>query len=188
VTLRSSFKPLRSQFVYPTVCLALAGANRRAPDEFRILHFSVQYDHVHLIVEASDKRALSAGVRSLLIRVARSVNELVLRKGSFWADRWFGRALTSPRQVRNALVYVLANFRKHARSRLPIGVDPYSSAMEFDGWRGFSGHAERAPPLAGRVVHGAHRGDSAVSAARSWLAARGWRRSGLVRIDEAPVG
>ncbi len=186
-TLRSSFRPLRSAHVFPSLKIALAATNRRDPESFRILHFSVQHDHVHLIVEASDKRALSSGMRSIAIRIARTVNELVTRKGKFWADRWFGRALTSPRQVRNALVYVLQNFRKHARLRMPDGVDPYSSGLEFDGWRGFSRGSTRAPPLAGRVEW-APGGETPVAKARSWLAEVGWRTHGLVGIDEVPRG
>src|SRR5262245_1640619 len=122
VTLRSAFRPLRSQHVFPTLRIAFARANRRDPERFRIVHFSVQYDHVHLLVEARDKAALSAGVRSISIRIARYVNELLGRKGRLWADRWFGRDLTTERAVRVALVYVLANFRKHAKKRLPIGI------------------------------------------------------------------
>ena len=134
VTLRAGFRPLRSQHVLPTVRLALARANRRAPDRFRITHSTVQYDHIHLIVEARDKQALSSGMSGVAVRIARSVNALVQRRGRFWADRWHGRALTSPRQVRTALVYVLANFRKHARRRLAPGIDPFSSGAWFDGW------------------------------------------------------
>jgi putative transposase len=147
----------------------------------------VRYDHVHLVVEASDKRALSSGVRSVSIRIARYVNDLVVRRGAFWADRWFGRELTSPRQVRNALVYVLANFRKHARVRLLAGVDPYSSGLWFDGWRGgFSRRAGRDPPLVGRAIPCASDADIPVSVPRRWLSASGWRRHGLVRLDETP--
>ncbi len=115
VTLRARVAPLRSQHVFPTVRLALLRAGRRDPERFRVLQFSVQHDHVHLIVEAKDKRALSSGVRSVAIRIARYVNDLLGRRGRLWADRWHGRALRTPREVRNALVYVLANFRKHAR-------------------------------------------------------------------------
>jgi REP element-mobilizing transposase RayT len=87
VTLRSMFRPLRSQHVFPTVCLAIQGATQRAPERFRVLHFSVPSDHVHLVVEASDKQALSAGVRGIAIRLARYVNALVMRRGRFFADR-----------------------------------------------------------------------------------------------------
>jgi putative transposase len=184
VTLRSAFRPLRSQHVFPTLCLALARVTRREPTRFRILHFSVQWDHVHLIVEASDKRALSSGIRSLAIRIARYVNELVRRRGRFWADRWHGRELTSPRQVRNALVYVLANFRKHAKTRLRPGVDAFSSAFSFDGWRGFVAGAEL--PRAGPHVHRALERWVVVSKARTWLGGTGWRRAGLVGVAEAP--
>jgi hypothetical protein len=148
------------------------------------VHFSVQWDHVHLIVEASDQRALSSGIRSLAIRIARYVNELVMR-GRLWADRWHGRALTSPRAVRNALAYVLANFRKHANERFAPGVDAFSSAASFDGW---SGVAAGAPlPRAGPAIHGAMARHVVVSESKTWLGATGWRRAGLLRVDEAPA-
>jgi hypothetical protein len=169
--------------VFPTVCLAVRGATRRSPD-FRILHFSVQWDHVHFIVEANDKRALSAGIRSVAIRIARYVNELVVRRGRLWADRWHGRDLTSPRQVRNALVYVLANFRKHSKTSLPGGIDAFSSAARFDGFRNVTRGSELT--RAGPQFHRALAPHVVVSTARTWLARTGWRRTGLIRLDEAP--
>ncbi len=184
VTLRSAFRPLRSQHVFPTLCSALGRASGRDPKRFRILHFSVQWDHVHLVVEASDKRALSEGMRSVVIRIALAVNALVGRRGPLWADRWYGRALTSPRAVRNALVYVLANFRKHARTKLPPGVDAYSSSSRFDGWRGHGRGSEL--PRAGPPFHGALARHVVVVEAKTWLARVGWRRAGLIGVDEAP--
>jgi len=184
VTLRSLFRPLRSQYVFPSVCIALAGATRREPKRFRVVHFSVQWDHVHLIVEASDERALSRGVQSVAIRIARAVNALVLRRGRFWADRWHGRALTSPREVRRALVYVLANFRKHATAALAGGIDAFSSAVRFEGWRGFAEGGDL--PRAGPGFHGAMARWVVVSQAKTWLGAIGWRRLGLLNVNEAP--
>src|SRR4051812_4678789 len=108
VTLRARITPLRSQFVFPTVRLALLRAARRDPERFRVVHFSVQPDHLHLVVEAKDARSLSIGMRGLAVRVARYVNDLLGRRGKFWADRWHGRALGSPREMRNVMLYVLA--------------------------------------------------------------------------------
>jgi hypothetical protein len=170
--------------VFPTVCLAIRGATLRDPERFRIVHFSVQWDHVHLVVEASDKRALLSGIRSVAIRVARYVNDLVRRRGPLWGDRWHGREITSPRQVRNTLVDVLANFRKHSRARLRPGVDAFSSSARFDGWRGFGVGAEL--PRAGPPFHRALARHVVVSEPRTWLVKTGWRRRGLVRMDEAP--
>jgi putative transposase len=189
VTMRAGLGPLRSRFVFPTLKYAIGGANRREPEAFRIVHFSVQRDHLHLIVEAESRRALSEGMRSLSIRVARAVNQLLLRRGRFWADRWHGRALRSPREVRNAVVYVLASFRKHTRWRLPPGVDPYSSGEHFTGWLEWSSadgkapYAERPPP--GAV--GAQPPPVLVSAARSWLLTVGLRRTRRVSIAEPPA-
>lgn len=186
VTLRSLFRPLRSQHVFPTVCLAVKGATKRDEKRFRIVEFSVQWDHVHLVVEANDKHALSSGVRSVAIRIARTVNELVGRRGRLWADRWHGRELTSPREVRNALVYVLANFRKHAKMRLWAGVDAFSSSAHFDGWQGITAGA--ALPRAGPPFHSAMAQHVVVSKAKTWLGGTGWRRAGLIGVGEAPAG
>ncbi len=190
VTLRARLAPLRSQFVYPSVRLALVRAARRAPAQFRIVHYSVQRDHLHLVVEAADKRSLSSGVRSVMIRIARYVNDLLARRGRFWADRWHGRALASPREVRAALIYVLANFRKHARRALPAGMDPYSSGPWFDGWREWRQDSGVPPPLAEPAPwEEVERTGACRSwfAPRTWLARVGWKRCGLVGMGDAPM-
>jgi REP element-mobilizing transposase RayT len=79
VTLRARLGSLRSQFLYPTVRLAISRATRHAPDRFRIVHYSVQSNHVHLICEAAERRALTAGVHGLETRITRYVNQLLYR-------------------------------------------------------------------------------------------------------------
>jgi len=125
-------------------------------------HFTVQDDHFHLIVEADDSQALGRGLRGLAIRVARAVNRALGRRGAVWGDRYHARALTSPRAMRHALVYVMMNRRKHCVGER--GLDPCSSAPWFTGWR----QAVPLPRMASPVVR-----------ARTWLAAIGWRRHGL---------
>ncbi|HEX7125604.1 MAG TPA: transposase [Thermodesulfobacteriota bacterium] len=112
---------------------ALREAIRLAQREraFRICHFSVQSNHIHLLVEATDRQALSRGVQGLVIRMARAVNRALQQRGKVWGDRYHRRDLATPREVRNALVYVLNNFRKHGAP--PRVVDPCSSARWF-GW------------------------------------------------------
>jgi putative transposase len=112
VTLRAvaGLTSLRSPRVFPAVRDALAAASRQS---FRLIHFSVQSDHLHLIVEASDKLALERGILGLIIRVARAVNRGLGRSGAVWGDRYHARALKSPLEVRHGIVYVLFNFKKH---------------------------------------------------------------------------
>jgi putative transposase len=186
VTLRAGLGSLRSQVLYPTVRIAISRATRKDPQRFRIVHYSVQSNHVHLICEAAERRALTAGVHGLEARITRYINELLSRRGSVWSDRWHGRALKSPREVRNALVYVLANFRKHASQPVPRGVDPCSSGAWFQGWRGIDG--ERGPPpLTGRAWPlGKEDERIAVSAAKTWLLREGFLKAGRIRLDEAP--
>src|SRR6185369_3720008 len=97
----------------------------------RVVHFSVQGNHIHLLVEADDKRALSRAMRSLTIRIGRGLNTLMHSSGRVLAHRYHARALRTPTEVHRALGYVRHNFRKHAAERgeqLPAAfVDPYSS-------------------------------------------------------------
>jgi REP element-mobilizing transposase RayT len=193
VVLRSKFKPLRSQFVFPTIRRALAKATRARKD-FRITQFSVQGDHVHLIVEAGSTTALSRGMQGLAIRIARAVNSLVNRSGKVWADRFFSRALKSPRVVRNALAYVLNNFRKH-RASGAAQIDPYSSAPYFSGFRELAGaspcesRANLNLPLVPRGVAPPEESEGApIVGARTWLGTGGWRRGGTISFASLGEG
>ena len=109
---------------------------------FRIVHYSIQRDHLHLIVEADDQVALGRGMNSISARVARVVNRTFRRRGRVLAGRYHVRLLTSLRQVRNALQYVLLNSRKHWKVRTgeapPVRLDEASSGQWFDGWLGGS--------------------------------------------------
>ena len=169
VTLRAGLRILRTQRVARTLLSGLRDSNR---DSFRIIQYSVQENHIHLIVEAEDTKTLTSGVRGLMVRIARRVNRLLHRHGRFWSDRWHGRDLEGPRQVRNALVYVLQNHKKHAHA---AALDPLSSAASFDGFA-------TAIPSGFRSV-----GPPCVAAARTWLLKSGWRRRGLIRLSEAPA-
>jgi putative transposase len=105
-----------------------------AKDRFgcRIVEFSVQGNHIHLLVEAVDKLALRRGMQGLLIRVARRLNRLMRRRGPVFADHYHSRALRTPTEVARAREYVLGNFAHHARQRGrqidATGPDPCSSA------------------------------------------------------------
>jgi len=159
---------LRSMEVLPAVVRALSAAQR---DDFRVVHFSVQDNHVHLLVEADDTHALGAGARGLGIRLARAVNKASGRRGRVLDDRYHTRPLRTPREVRFALAYVLFNFKKH-QVRVPTRLDPCSSAPWCDGFR-----ARPAAALEGAPV----------VAPRTWLVRVGWRRHGLLSPDEHPA-
>jgi hypothetical protein len=149
--------------------------------EFRVLHYSLQRDHVHLIVEADSARALACGMKSIGARLARAVNRVFRHAGAVLDGRYHLRWLRTPREVRTALAYVLLNVRKHWRQRFgrnpPVRLDVASSGRWFDGWSDptFTGETTcigQKPPE--------------VSPARTWLARVGWRRHGLVDPREVP--
>lgn len=109
-------------------------------DEFRIAHASIQTNHFHLLVEALDRRALSTGMQSLTINLARGINGALGSYGKIFAHRYHETPITTPRQARNALAYVLNNWRKHREDlssprAMAAKLDPYASGLAFDGWR-----------------------------------------------------
>jgi Transposase IS200 like len=99
---------------------------------FRLVEFSVQRDHFHLIVEVADRLALTRGAKGLGVRVARALNRLWGRTGRVIDDRYHARELGSPLEVRHGLVYVLHNARKHGQ--WGRGIDPFSTGPWFDGF------------------------------------------------------
>jgi REP-associated tyrosine transposase len=161
--------------------------------DFRLVHYSLQDDHVHLLVEAKDRDALGRGMMSLTARFARGVNRVFRRTGKVLADRYHLRVLTCPRQVRNALAYVLLNARRHAAKRIErlrrsgLKVDPLpnrgtldgaSSARWFAGWRRDVA-VDRSPPLSLGAA-------PAVAEPRTWFLRIGWRMHGLLDPNEIP--
>jgi REP element-mobilizing transposase RayT len=120
---------LRSELLFPRLSRALGASTR---DGFRILHFSVQSDHLHLMAEADTQEQMSRGMQGLAVRCAKTINLAAGRRGTVWRGRYHLHALTTPREVRTAIVYVLLNFRKHLQAG--PGIDPCSSGPWFDGW------------------------------------------------------
>jgi REP-associated tyrosine transposase len=155
------------------VIIAVFQAMRERTD-FRIVHYSVMSNHLHLIIEADSAKAYLRGMKALLTRLAIRINRVFDRKGPLFEDRYHAHVLTTPTEVRNAMVYVLLNARKHAaqsgKTYPPSWLDPFSSAAPFDGWS--------RPVLA--------RGDLGTSAPRTWLLCEGWRRAGAMDPSVTP--
>ena len=161
---------LRRQSIFAAIRRALP---RTARSWFRLLHFSVQDDHLHLIVEANDRQSLSRGMAGVAIRMARAVNRTIQRRGPVWSCRYHARALTTPREVRNAIIYVIFNIRKHAPGT--HGLDACSSAQWLEGWE--------TPPAGPPFLE---LESPPVRRPETWLARTGWKRLGLIRCCEAP--
>jgi REP element-mobilizing transposase RayT len=169
--------PLRTKLKLRAFKDSVRGLHQSRSD-FRVVHFSLQGSHLHLIVEARDRRALSCGLRALEIRIARRFNRLTERTGRVFSDRYHARPLKTLREVRVALAYVLLNSRHHARhAPRRAWLDPCSSAASFDGWS----RPAALPPD--------HQDDdpACTATAETWLLRIGWRRRGeTISPDQVP--
>ncbi len=169
--LRSLRKRKKYKVLYDVFC------KTRRPG-FRICHYSVQDDHIHLIVEARNRAAMTAGMRSVNIRIGKGLNKARGRKkGRVLGDRYHEEHLGSPRQVRNTLAYVLNNLRRHVykqgRQCAPDFLDPCSSAEWFAGWKRHGDPIPIGP-------------DDPIEPPRTLLLKTLWRRRGLIEVDQIP--
>ena len=174
VRLRDGVPSLREQRAWLVIVAVLKAVRGRL--DFRVVHVSVQTNHVHFIIEAGDVDALESGMRSLSTRLAKQLNRCFGRRGRFFADRYHANAIATPREARATLAYVLLNARKHAaeagRAYASDWLDPFSSAATFDGW---SSAMSVAPAF-----------DCGTSPATTWLLCKGWRLHGPIAIDHVP--
>ena len=169
-------KKLRKGRCYRAVRRSLAEGCLRP--RFRVVEFTVMHNHIHLICEAEDRPSLSRGLQGLFIRMAKALNRVLGRKGKVFADRYQDHVLRTPAEVRNALAYVLNNYRRHAQrwGRKMAGgwLDPCSSAPEFREWTGRTRAVWR------------HRWETPMPRARTWMLGEGWQRAGPILVNAVP--
>jgi REP element-mobilizing transposase RayT len=179
LSVRAGVPSLRSRRFLGEFRRVLRGAAERG--SFRVVHYSVQRTHVHLLVEAAGKEALGRGMKAVATRLALAIQRVFGRRGRVLFGRYWLRLLRTPREVRHALAYVLLNARKHwferHRAAPPVVLDEASSGRHFDGWT-------RDPP----GQRGAPEEAAEVAAPHTWLLARGWRRHGAIDPAEVPGG
>ncbi len=146
--------------------MALFHIFERAYDKngMRLIHYSVQGNHIHLIIEAKNASALTRGMQGLCVRIAKRLNKLWQRRGQVFAERYHAHILKTPREVKHALNYVLKNAYKHKQRPREV-LDPFSSARWFDGWNDRGVSERYLNPLA---------------TAKTWLLNFGWRYHGLL--------
>jgi REP element-mobilizing transposase RayT len=170
----------RTQRIHAVIVSELSRARRKG---VRVIEYSIQDDHLHLMIEGKHAPDLSAQMRKLFSRIAMTINATIARRGSLFRDRHHRHALETPREVRNALVHILFNARKHACGdartvqALYDAPDPFSSAPWFTGWAPEARPPPDTPTSTARTT-----------APRTWLARTGWKRGGgLIRFDERPA-
>ena len=177
VTLRvdESLPDLRDEVLSEQLQQSLCEGKQR--EGFRLVHYCILTHRLHLIVAAPDADALTEGIRGLCVRLARRINRFAARQGRVFSDRYYSRILRTPREVRNCISYVILNCRRHAaqhgRKLMSDWIDDCSSGRFFDGWR-------NRPPRRPADEQ------PTVVAAGTWLLSTGWRKWGLIRIDEVP--
>jgi len=117
--------------------------------KFAVIQYSIQRDHIHLVVEADNRHELARGVQALAIRIAKHLNRRWNRrgKGAVFAERYFARALKSWKEVWRAVRYVLLNGRKHGTWTKTSAADPFSSGPWYWHWSSAPRRPTRRRPV-----------------------------------------
>jgi len=199
---RPDFKPYHGLHVVMRVVPAVGSLRRRdmykairhasmaaaRSERFRIVHASLQRSHVHMLVEAEHKSALARGMQGFQISAAKHINDALgngtrSRRGKVFGDRYHLEVIRSPTQARNAISYVLNNWRHHNEDRYGVAatwlVDAFSTGILFPDWIERQDEPwmwpmrETYDPLV-------------VFRPRSWLLAEGWKLAGTISYREVP--
>jgi hypothetical protein len=123
-------------------------------------------------------------MQGLAISAAKAINKALKRKGKVFAFRYHATAITTPKQARHALAYVLNNWRRHCEDETTqasrfAAIDPYSTARAFDGWKETS---EAVLPPGFRAFQPLE-----VSEPRTWLLSIGWNKHHpRISVHETP--
>ncbi|MBL8898798.1 MAG: transposase [Planctomycetes bacterium] len=173
VRLADGLPSLRRGGAATLVLAALSASSDR--HEMRIIHYTVQCNYLHFLVEADDRECVARAMNALSSSLARALNELWGRRGKVFPERYHDEVITTPTQARNKLRYVLQNGKKHGVV-LPSSIDVCSSAPVFDGWK--------EQPLIALIPETSV--VASVAPASTWLLTTGWRRHGLLDIRVLP--
>jgi REP element-mobilizing transposase RayT len=193
---------LRTRAAYMTIREAAITVMKR--EDFRIVHLSIEGTHIHLLVEADHRDALSKGMRAFEGSAAKHLNAAFSKAGGWWerkraarlghglpkrrkgrvfSDRYHETFIKNPKQARHALAYVLNNWRRHREDRAERTrgwlIDPFATGWAFDGWK------ERADtPFAWKLRETYQ--PIPVRMPKTWLLRTGWRTHGLIGVREVP--
>jgi REP element-mobilizing transposase RayT len=162
-----------------------------ASGRIRIVHISVQRTHLHLLVEAKNKKLLAAGLQGFQVSAAKHLNTAFgkvtkgpRRQGAVFVDRYHAEIVRSPTQMRHTMAYILLNFRRHREDQVaPMSqwkVDWFSSAAMFPHWSEYDDEAFlwRGPATYEPLW---------VWRPQTWLASEGWRKvSPTISCREVP--
>lgn len=96
----------------------------------RILHYTLEYDHVHFLVEADNNEILGKGMQSFGISFSKGINKMKALKGQVFKNRYHFRKLKTSAEIKNVINYIMGNSIKH-KNAFSI-VSPYNSLVVME--------------------------------------------------------
>ncbi|MBP9682556.1 MAG: transposase [Bacteriovorax sp.] len=124
IKVRSNKADIKSKKILKALHHAIKRARLK---KLKVVHYTLEFNHLHLLIECESHQILHQGMQALGISLAKAINKIKLLKGSVYKHRYHFRRLATRRELKNALHYIFNNGKKHKRTRSIL--DPYNSLV-----------------------------------------------------------
>jgi REP element-mobilizing transposase RayT len=120
------FQTLRKKVYFKKISRAISRARSKG---LRIIHFTVQKDHLHFMIEAENNKQLAKGMQALGISLSKSLKGNIAKHiRSVYKSRYHLHILNTIREIKNTKLYILGNAIKHGVIKNTF--DTYSSVLK----------------------------------------------------------
>lgn len=120
---------IKNKMILTMLKKAILNARRMG---LKVIHYSLEYDHVHLLIEADNNVILGKGMQSLGVTLSKAINRTKRIKGRVYKHRYHFRKINSARELKNVMFYIFNNGVKHGASKsLNTIYNSFSAEIKF---------------------------------------------------------
>ncbi|MGZ3787001.1 MAG: transposase [Bacteriovorax sp.] len=122
VKIKKNKAEMKNKSVFSLLKRAILNARRQG---LKVIHYSLEYDHVHLLIEAENNHILGKGMQAFGGTFSKAINRMRKLKGGVYKHRYHFRKISSARELKNVMNYIFTNGLKHKTAKNIV--NPYNS-------------------------------------------------------------
>ena len=113
IKVRQEKSDLQNKMILKALHRAIMKARYKS---LKVIHYTLEFNHIHLLVEAYNQEQLSNCMQSFGVTLAKMINKVKFKKGRVYKHRYHLRRLSSVMELKNVLKYIFNNGIKHKNS------------------------------------------------------------------------
>ncbi|MGZ3789032.1 MAG: transposase [Bacteriovorax sp.] len=114
VKIKKNRADMKNKSVLGLLKRAIKNARRQG---LKVIHYSLEYDHVHLLIEADNNYILGKGMQAFGVTLSKAINRMRKLKGGVYKHRYHFRHISSARELKNVMNYIFTNGLKHKTAK-----------------------------------------------------------------------